>query len=506
VREHMHKTVAIDHGVFRHVGRCGARRGLILPIMLVILLLLALLSASFAFQVQADYSAGRAMSDRLQCRMAAEAGVQRVMFLLRSKWADPDAWYHNPELFDQALVWSPDAAPEDIGKPELLGDNARYGQYAFRFSIIADDPFDDEIDIRFGITDEASKLNINTASAGQLMRLISPLVPEGVEPAELVAALLDWRDQDNEPQEAGAESEYYQSLPVPYRAKNAPFDTVEELLLVRGFTGQILYGEDYDRNGLLTTNEDDGELSFPFDNGDGVLNRGLLSYVTVYSQEYNVSNDNQQRVNLFGKEATVREGLEEIEFESDGVVDFIIGATRQHGTEVTLSLADYLQPRIVHNTLTESPIRGNDVATFFDRCTLDATPERRGLINVVTAPPLVLRCIEGLPEEAIELVVQKRAALAGPIKATTAWLVTEEILTPADYAEIQNQITGRSRQFTVESIGFADHSGVYCRLQVIVNMRGPLAQTVYYRDLTKLGLAFPIRGEEGERSLVLQTE
>ena len=44
----------------------AARRGLILPVMLVILLLLALLVASFAFQVQADYSAG-VMPDTCTC-------------------------------------------------------------------------------------------------------------------------------------------------------------------------------------------------------------------------------------------------------------------------------------------------------------------------------------------------------------------------------------------------------------------------------------------------------
>ena len=105
------------------------------------------------------------------------------------------------------------------------------------------------------------------------------------------------------------------------------------------------------------------------------------------------------------------------------VVDFIIGATRTKGTELTESLADYLEPRIVHNTLTASPFRGSDVVLLFDKCTIDPTPERRGLINVVTAPARVLRCLEGLPEEAIPLILQKRATLSGPIKATTAWLV-----------------------------------------------------------------------------------
>ena len=41
------------------------------------------------------------------------------------------------------------------------------------------------------------------------------------------------------------------TLDPPYRAKNKPLDTVEELLMVKGFDGRILYGEDYNRNGYL---------------------------------------------------------------------------------------------------------------------------------------------------------------------------------------------------------------------------------------------------------------
>ena len=168
------------------------------------------------------------------------------------------------------------------------------------------------------------------------------------------------------------------------------------------------------------------------------------------------------------------------------------------------SLADYLEEHIINNTLTPSPLSTVDAAILFDKCTLDPTPQRFGLINIVTAPPRVLRCIEYLPEEVIPSIIQTRTMLSEPLKSTTAWLVTEGILTADEYAAIQNGITARGRQFTIESIGFADHLGMFTRLQVIVNMRGPLAQVVYYRDLTKLGLGYPIRGVKGERRLVLK--
>ena len=122
---------------------------------------------------------------------------------------------------------------------------------------------------------------------------------------------LDWRDADSNPrgEAAGTEGEYYRNLDKPYRVKNGPFDTVEELLLVQGVTPRILFGEDHDRNGLLTPNEDDEDDTFPPDNADGLLNRGLFPYLTVFSYEDNVSNDNKPRIYLFAEENFLREQL-----------------------------------------------------------------------------------------------------------------------------------------------------------------------------------------------------
>jgi type II secretory pathway component PulK len=348
------------------------------------------------------------------------------------------------------------------------------------------------------------------ASPEQLSRLISAILPPDreIDPQELVDALIDWRDPDDTPGELGAEQEFYQSLQVPYRCKNAPFETVEELLMVRGFDGRILYGEDFDRNGLLTPNEDDGDLTFPPDDGDGLLNRGLYPYITVYSREFNVSVDNKPRIYLFGDKEKIRPSLMEAFDDNEQIVAFILAAARSEGTQKIHTLADLLEPQIVENTMTASPITGSAATTLFDRCTLNPTeqPFQDGLINIVTAPPLVLRCIIGLPEEAIPLIMEKRPLLTPEQKCSTAWLVTDGVLNAQEYTTVDGQITGRSNHFSVEVIGYADHHGMFCRLQAVIEMNGPLAQVIYYRDLTKLGLGYPIRGEEGERDLVRETE
>jgi type II secretory pathway component PulK len=55
-------------------------------------------------------------------------------------------------------------------------------------------------------------------------------------------SILDWIDSDDLPRVAGAESDYYQGLAVPYYAKNAPIDDLSELLLVKDVTPEMYWG------------------------------------------------------------------------------------------------------------------------------------------------------------------------------------------------------------------------------------------------------------------------
>ena len=66
-----------------------------------------------------------------------------------------------------------------------------------------------------------------------------------VDPSDgdvIVDSILDWIDADDLTRLNGAESDYYLSLSPPYRAKNAPLDRVEELLLIRGVTPELFQG------------------------------------------------------------------------------------------------------------------------------------------------------------------------------------------------------------------------------------------------------------------------
>ena len=79
---------------------------------------------------------------------------------------------------------------------------------------------------------------------------------------------------------------------------------------------------------------------------------------------------------------------------------------------------------------------------------------------------------------------------------TPGWLVTAGVLTPDRFAVTCNGMTARSIQFSVDVIGFADHVGAVDRIQAVVEMQGQLAQVKYYRDVTRLGIGYPLDGEQ----------
>jgi general secretion pathway protein K len=61
---------------------------------------------------------------------------------------------------------------------------------------------------------------------------------------DILDSIKDWMDEDDETTGFGAEESYYQSLEHPYSCRNAPFESIDELLLVKGITSELFYGTD----------------------------------------------------------------------------------------------------------------------------------------------------------------------------------------------------------------------------------------------------------------------
>lgn len=95
------------------------------------------------------------------------------------------------------------------------------------------------------ITGEDGKLDINLLSDASGIILGNILRDSGVDTEQadsIVDCVLDWKDADDLHRLNGAEDEYYLSLKTPYRARNGDFESIEELLLVKGITPEILFG------------------------------------------------------------------------------------------------------------------------------------------------------------------------------------------------------------------------------------------------------------------------
>ena len=169
------------------------------------------------------------------------------------------------------------------------------------FWIIHYDPTSDQT-YQSGITDEAAKLNINVAPSSQL-QMLPNMTPTAGD------SIADWRSKAGTPRPNGAMSSYYEGLSEPYDAKNSPFESVEELLLVQGIDPILLWGSDRNRNGFI----DPAEQAAASDNGGGDVSafsnatggsRGIFNFVTAYTVEPNKATDGSARVNVNAPDTT----------------------------------------------------------------------------------------------------------------------------------------------------------------------------------------------------------
>ena len=262
----------------------SARWGSVLLLVVVVISMLTLAAFNFAQSMTTEMEAASMYTLDVQSRITADSGVEFVAALLGGHQTVAENLIHNPSLFMGKVV-SP--------SPHLRANS--------RFTIIAPVEHDSKSGaIRYGLMDESAKLNLNyLPNMGLSNDDISTMmlnIPQMT--VEIVDAILDWIDADDTKNPYGAESEDYQQMNPPYKAKNGPLETIDELLLVKGITPTLLYGEDANRNGLLDPNENDGDKSPPLDNADGVLDHGFVAYFSVHGRESNRKKDGKLKINV----------------------------------------------------------------------------------------------------------------------------------------------------------------------------------------------------------------
>jgi general secretion pathway protein K len=209
------------------------RGGFALIAVLLVLAFVAVIGAEFAYSMRLEASAARIYKETLIATHLAEAGIEQATRELVADFAfvalgddkDPGVDAACPLVFYNT-------ARTPIKR--LPHQNVTLGGGQFSYCI----------------TDEDSRLNLNTVTGDRFSRLLEALGVERADRDTISDSLLDWKDTNEEHRLNGAESEdTYLKLPVPYRSKNGNLDSVNELAQVKGITPALMEGVD-GRRGL----------------------------------------------------------------------------------------------------------------------------------------------------------------------------------------------------------------------------------------------------------------
>ena len=198
-----------------------SQKGIALLIVLWVMMILMVTVLSLSVLTRAETFGTFAFKEGMEKKFLAEAGVERGIMEIVNRSVNKD---QTVTLVGKEL-WKTDGTAYAVDMGDKRG-------YVVR------------------LIDESGKISLNglTDTSGVLLKNL--LVNQGVSPEDadiIVDSVLDWKDTDDLHRLNGAESDYYLSLPNPYKAANAPFETLEALILVKGVTPEILYGTDKKR-------------------------------------------------------------------------------------------------------------------------------------------------------------------------------------------------------------------------------------------------------------------
>ncbi len=197
------------------------RSGSVLILVVWTISLLSVLALGLGSRCAFALSLTQRLEQQLRASYIAAAGVQRSAEVLAEDLSllvdgANDIWFNNGTLF----------------REQSFGGGV--------FSVGAVNRGTSQEPTQYGLVDQERFINLNTAPAEILKALVLRSAPvKDLEATTIAESIIDWRDKDKDPLPSGAEEYYYLTLNPPYACKDAPFESLEELLLVRGVTPAI---------------------------------------------------------------------------------------------------------------------------------------------------------------------------------------------------------------------------------------------------------------------------
>ena len=405
------------------MGIEGDKKGLVLVAVLWVVVVLTVIVATVGRTSRLDTKICLARTEGLRCKWACRAGINTAVAVL-----DED-----PKESDTLLdLWSDNEA--DFNDIEL--------ERCF-FTV--------------GVVDEASKLNINTASKEQLLALYGMT-------EEVADAIIDWRDADDTPRQGGVEGGYYENLHYGYTIRNGPFRTIRELLLVKAVAEEWFYGQNSNSNiGFGTDFEktNAGESRFA-DLQDEILKNGWITYLTCYSYDNNKDADGQKRINI--NEADENK-LEESLKINKSYAKWIVGNRGRDGYKSISDLINNKSPkkadeRSQRNSDQAEPLDLETFSNIADKITISGDEKIEGKVNINTASKVVLTALLGGTDKAEQLgddIITYRESLIEGMQSIAEVMEVESVNVDT-FKKIANYITTRSDVYTIRCLATADRN------------------------------------------------
>jgi general secretion pathway protein K len=197
-----------------------------LIVVLWVIGLLAIIVSSFAFDMHLESIITSYCRKRLKADYLAQSGLEMVKVVVLKK--DKITGDQETDTEDATDSWYP------------LARALKYGGSVSGFRQSLGDG-----EIVIDIIPEPARRNINKLDEKDWEGVLEVAdIPEDMWDS-LIDCFFDWTDSETPTvvRPFGAETDdYYARLPTPYKAHNGPIETIDELLLIKGFTNTVVYG------------------------------------------------------------------------------------------------------------------------------------------------------------------------------------------------------------------------------------------------------------------------
>jgi general secretion pathway protein K len=204
-----------------------ARRGIALIVVLVVVIAMTVLAAGFAYSMKVEMRLAQVSHSGDELEWIARSAVEYAKFILGQQLAIAGEPY---DALNQKWAGGP-GGPATTNTPlqDVSLTDVQLGEGRFSLQI----------------EDLERRININVADPTILRQALIQIGVDATEIPVITDSILDWIDRDDDPHLSGAETDFYLRRKPAYIAKNGPLDDLSELLLIKGITPQIYWGNQF---------------------------------------------------------------------------------------------------------------------------------------------------------------------------------------------------------------------------------------------------------------------